>query len=127
MSLNNPQSSGGSVAEFMSSALPWVTSSIITTSPQRYDFAKITKQITVRNLGGVGSSDLAVGFTRNGVLGSNRFLIPVGSIVEMDVRVKELYLVGVTGGVTASVYAGLTTAPAHSMPTITGSLWDGVG
>lgn len=125
MPLDNPESGFGSVPEFMVSALPWTTSSYATTDPQRWDLPKVSKSVKIVNLDGTDS--LAVGWTRNGVTGSNRFLIPAGSSETFDVRVKEIHIMAVSGSIEYSVHAGLTMIPSRFMPPLSGSSWEGVG
>lgn len=131
MPLNNPTPGFGSVPEFMVSALPWTTSSYASTSPQRWDLPFVSKNVKIRNLD--GSNPLAIGWTRNGVSGTNRFLVPAGASEEFDVRIKEIYVLGVSGSVEYSLYAGLTHIAARYMPLLSGTLgdgspgWEGVG
>lgn len=133
MPLGNPLDNFGMGAEYMSSALPWVTSSVFTNSPIRYDFPKVARFITVRNH---GPAELCVGFTRNGVMGTNKFIIPPGQILDTELRVKELHLVALSTTTSGSVIAGLTTVDSRFMPALSGSItgssggtlgWDGVG
>lgn len=128
MSLNNPRSSFGSASEFTVSGLPWVTSSVApTTTAKRFDFAKITKTITVRNLASGSAEQIAVGFTRDGINGTNRFVVPAGSEMVFETRVKSVYLLSLdASSLSFSMYAGLTTIDASEMPHLTGSLWEGV-
>lgn len=125
MSLGNVQDG------YLSSPFPWVSSSIYTTSPSRHDFDTVTRFLVVRNF---GPGDLAIGFTRNGVLGQNRFVIASGQAFEAAVSCKELHVVAITAA-TGSVFAGLSGTPAKFMPLLTGTLpnttgstgWAGVG
>lgn len=136
MPLNNPEGSIGSAAEFQSSGLPWVTSSVATSSPQRFDFPKVSRNIVVRNTTTGSGGFLVVGFTRNGVLGTNNFMLPPGSSESFEVRVKELHVVASGASCNYSVLAALTTVSSKHMPILTGSIasgsttvsmWDGVG
>ncbi len=125
----------GAVAEYQAAGVPWVTGSVSSSTSvvQEYNFPNVTKKITVRNHSTAGS--LRVGFTRNGVQGSNYFLVDnvVGASVELDVRVTSLFVLGVTGVSTYSIFAGLTGIPAKNAPVLTGSVsgtngaWQGVG
>lgn len=135
MGLNNPRSSFGSAAEFQSSGLPWTTSSLAPiTAPVRHDFLKITRSITIRNLASGSTQSLAVGFTRNGIMGTNRFVITPNGSETFETRVKSLFVMSLdTTTVPYSIFAGLTTVDANEMPLLSGTLgngdagWNGVG
>ena len=141
MSLGNPNSGIGSVAEFQSSALPWVTSSVAPAagSPVRFDFPKVTRFITVSNRDTAFSSSLSVAFTRNGIIsgtggmGQQKYILHGGQFDTFELRVKELFLQGETGTPPYSVCAGLTNISSMNMPVLTGTLpngdpgWSGVG
>lgn len=131
--LNNPSGGTGYAAEFQSSALPWVTSSTAPASgsPVRYDFGKVTRFITVSNL---GATPLSFGFTRNGViLSNNKYILSGSQTVTLEVRVKSLWLQAETGTPTFCLFAGLTNVDKKQMPLLSGTLadgssgWDGVG
>jgi len=134
MSLNNPPASLNFAAEFQSAGLPWVSSSVGSTSVvHRHSFHHITRAIVVRN-NATGSTDsIAVGFTHNGVLGTNRFVILPGHSDMFEVRVKELYVKAVAGGPPYSILASLTNVLESMMPQLSGTLsngdpgWEGVG
>lgn len=113
-------------AEYMTSGLPWVSSSVIASgSTWRVDFPMVTSHLTVHNAGAAGSSVMALGFTLSGAQGTNRFLLTnnnnVDDTFQEQVRVKTIYITALTNFVTASVYAGLTTIPTKNFPTLTGS------
>lgn len=134
MSLDNPHSSFGSAAEFQSAGLPYVTSSVANpATPHRYQFAKVTRSITVRNNGTGSSEDLLVGFTHNGIMGNNHFNIPWGEAETFEVRVKQVFVKGLGGNPAYSIFASLTTVDSRYMPLLTGTLqngdpgWEGVG
>ena len=132
MPLNNPEGSIGSAAEFQSSGLPWVTSSTGTSTPVRYDFPKVTRCITVRNTTTGSGGFLKVGFTQNGVNGTNYFSLPPGTDSLFEVRCKEVWIAVAGATATFSMFAALTTVPSRFMPELTGSVtgttqWTGVG
>ncbi len=125
MTFDNPKTGIGYAAEFQSSALPWVTSSAAPASgsPVRFDFPKVTRFITVVNLGG---STLSFGFTRAGVVSTNNKYVLSGSqTVTVEVRVKNLWLQGEGGTPAFSLFAGLTNVDANNMPLLSGTLADG--
>jgi len=140
MTFDNPKGGLGYAAEFQSSALPWVTSSVAPAagSPVRFDFAKVTRFITVSNRDSVFSGAISFAFTRNGItgtggVGSNKYILQGGQSVTLEVRIKTLYLQGELGTPPYSLFAGLTNIDALNMPNLSGTLptggegWRGVG
>ena len=115
---NYPASGLNNVAEYLASGLPWVTSSLATTTPVSYTFPFVTSTIQVVNS---GSLPLRLGFTSNGIQGTNSYIIPGGADVSLDVRVITLYVRADTGTTNYSIYAGLTQIPARGFPVLTGS------
>jgi len=120
------------VPAYQSSALPWMTGSLaVSTSPVKLSFPKVTKFVKIR-----ARNELRVGFTTNGIQGSNFYTIPSGSVETFDIRVSELYLYAPTA-TTVDVFAGLTLIDQRDgVPFLTGSLqptnlpgsgWQGVG
>jgi hypothetical protein len=112
-------------AEYMTSGLPWVSSSFLSSgSIWKIEFPYVTNHLRVQLHGGNNTS-LAFGFTLSGVLNYNSMILNatsqgVDSFSE-HVRVKTLYVVGRSNNITASVFAGLTTIPTKNFPTLTGS------
>lgn len=130
--LDNPKSGASFASEFSSSALPWVTASIAPASgsPTRFNFQRISRFITVANHDATPTNTLSVGFTRNGIIGSNKFFIAGGQTMTFELRVKELYIQGEGGTPNFSVLAGLTNVDSSSMGILSGSGgtgWSGVG
>ena len=133
MTLNNPKGCLGYAAEFQSSALPWVTSSRapIAGSPVRFDFPKVSRFITLSNIGAGGT--ISLGFTRNGVISGNKFVLLQSQSVSFEVRVRQVWLQGEVGTPEFSLFAGLTNIDANNMPELSGTLangdpgWTGIG
>lgn len=136
MSLKHPPVGFSFVPAYDVSALPWVTGSVVTSGSiaQRIDFPKVTKYIKVSPT----TTDLRVGFTENGLLStSHYFTVAAGTVVEFDVRVREMFVVTPGNAGTVDIFAGLTTIDANQMSyltsstTYTGSImgagWPGVG
>lgn len=126
MTLDNPRGGIGYAAEFQSSALPFVTSSVAPSpgSPVRFDFPKVSRFITLANL---GNTTLSFGFTRNGVVTSNNKYVLSGSqTVTMELRVRELWLQGEGGTPAFSMCVGLTNVDRSNMPMLSGTLGDGI-
>ncbi len=123
MSLNNVSSSPGSYAEYMVSAVPWLTASTVqasTTIRQSFDYVAST--ISVRNKMTGSSDQLAVGFTSSGVAGSNRIVLAGGESFSADFRFKDVYLRGLgAADISYELIIGLTTISATMFPTLTGS------
>ena len=78
----------------------------------------MTKFFFVRNIGAI---PLNVGFTANGVLGSNKFTLLTSQSFQGDIRVKDLFLAS-SGAASFEVVAGLTGIQRKNFPVLTGSL-----
>lgn len=118
MTYQPPASGQGNVAEYMVSGLPWVTQSLATTTPTKIEFPFLTINFTIQN---TGADKLFVGWTENGVLGSNKFTVAPSGSVSCNFRLKDLFLVAENSSTTYEVIAGLTTVSNRSFPTLTGS------
>lgn len=121
MTYGNSRSGINNVGEYQASGLPWVTSSAVTTAPFRIQFPYVTNHISI--YGGTGSTDgVRIGFTQNGVNGSNYAYIPGGrDWVQLDIRCKEIYVRSDIGTVNMSICAALTTIEQKAFPILTGS------
>jgi len=129
MALNNPSPGFFSVNEFQASPLPWAVNATTSgTDVARYQLQRVSKNLVLVNHASVGTY-LRLGFTENGVngLGSSSFLLVDGKdSIELDVRIKELYVrAAASGSVNYSMYVGLTTIMSTQMPMLSGSLSDG--
>lgn len=120
MTYNNSRSGPNNAAEYVASGLPWVTSSAnISTSPWKIDFPYVTNHLSFCV---TGSGAVRVGFTQNGVNGTNFALIPGGTgWVQFDVRCKEIYVRSDTSTQNISILAGLTMIENRGFPVLTGS------
>jgi hypothetical protein len=134
MSLNNPSSGFFSTPEFQASGLPWVvTAATSTTVVAKYSLPKVSKSITITNTDATLGNRIRIGFTENGVNGTNYVLVNGGQTVTLDARVKQFFIrANTSGAFTYSVYCALTTIDEKFMPLLTGSIdgtsyWDGVG
>ena len=133
----------GSVGNYQVSGTPWVTGSLIpasgaadgvNSSTQHIQFAYVTKEVTVMNL---GDTDLAVhlandlgafGGTQVAV-GSHTFVIPpsgtAGSLNKMtfNMKTKDLYVTNTTAAKVGKyqIYASLTRIDKLRMFALTGS------
>lgn len=124
MPLGHPRSGAQWATAFMMSGVPWATGSVAIAQDgtQKIEFLNVTKFFLVSNTGGVSSSLLRVGFTLNGISGSNYYHVAPGEEREFDLRVRDLYLKA-TGsvGTTYDVVAGVTNISRNDFPNITGS------
>lgn len=135
MSLNNTWTPGaGATAEYMASAIPWVTSSVMVTQGYKeVNFNFVTKFFTIKNTA-ASTTTLSVAFASGGftAANSNFFTLTGGQSFSGDLRVKSLFLSASQGVPSFELIAGLTRIPKHMFPVITGSFegsssFDGVG
>lgn len=132
--LNNPRSGTHATAEYISPGLPWVLTQVYPTTPVLVDLPKVTRAFTVRNLD--TTNDLKLGFTENGIEGSNYFEIPAGSSERFELRVHQIYIQASSAPLSCSLMAELTTIDRSQFTIFTGSSdsaygagagWQGVG
>ena len=139
MSSGNPYYVGlQNVGSYQVSGIPFVTSSVTAPvssgTPVRITFPSVTQRIIVENIGG---EDLRVGFSSNGVKGTNYFLIhqhnggtPIQySYADFKVKVSEIYILShdSTNATTASISAELTNIDTSLLELSgpSGSNWSG--
>lgn len=115
----NYRTGQNNVAEYQASGLPYVTQSVATTSPFNIQFPFVTNEITVKNN---TAGLLRIGFTQNGVNGTNFFTLPVSGAYSGRLRVTDLFVRSETGTVNYEVVAGLTTIPRKEFYILTGAL-----
>lgn len=120
-----PSSGPNNTMEYMASGLPFVTASVATATPFRIDFPYVTSEIYIQ-LSGSTTSTARLGFTEQGVNGSNYFVVDsVQGATAFRIRCKTIYIRTNTGTAPSySVMAALTTIPNKSFPTLTGSAAD---
>jgi hypothetical protein len=72
---------------------------------------------------------MSLAFSLNGSNGNNKVLIPGNTLVNLEYRVSSIWVrAEASGSLQFSIAAGLTTIPASSMPSLSGSSgWVGVG
>lgn len=125
MPLDNPKPSVDAVSEYLVSGNPWVTSSIAT-GIVGHSFSLVTKFIVVKNTAPTGSNSIRVGFTENGVKGTNYIPLAPNESLAVDLKLKHVFLSG--SGQTYSVLAGLTGIRHTGLVFLTGSSgYEGVG
>ena len=105
------------------SGQPYAEGSIDASSAtQTVNFPYVTRWVVVSNTD--ASDDLKVGFSSNGVEGTNYFIVhPNTTSPRLEVKVSQLFLNG--GGSDSSVVAGLTSIPTSRVDTSTGTNWSG--
>jgi len=120
-----PKAGLNNVGSYQVSGIPWATSSLnapaSSGTPLEVDFKTITKFIVVKNVA-TGSVKVRVGFSANGVKGSNYFLLDKDESFQGDLKVSSIYLLSNNGTpVPVSIVAGLTGIDAAQLP----SNWSG--
>lgn len=108
-----PAPGASSALEYMASGLPFVTAS---SGAAKVEFPFVTNFVRIQNM---GDASLRVGFTANGVLGTNYFTITSGSSVEVPFRIMDLHI---TGSDNWELIAGLTQIPRKNFFILTGAL-----
>ena len=115
----------GSVGSYQMSGIPYLSASITvpanTGSPLLIQFPYVAKFVTIVNTGSATTPNLRVGFSSNGVKGSNYLSLAYGESYTGEWRIEDIYLFSSTTAQTsASIVAGLTPIP-RGVPAITGS------
>ncbi len=119
MTFNNTRSGANNATEYVVSGLPWVSASVCNTTPYKVELPMVTSRISFQVSAG---SALRVGFTSNGVNGSNYVLVPASTPwVEFNVRCKEFYIRSDSATSTMSMMATLTTIDQRNFPALSGS------
>lgn len=110
------------VGSYQMSAIPFASASITVPAAgaitRTVSFPGVTKFVTVVNETTGTNSALRVGFSSNGVKGTNYFVLDNGESYTGDWRVTSVYLMGnSTTGCTASVIAGVTNIQTVELST----------
>lgn len=111
MSSNFHYSSGVyAVGQYQMSGKPYATGSLSITAATPYEvsFPLVTKFVTIKNTTSGANSVMRVGFSANGVNGTNYYTLDNGESYTADIRVVSIFLRGDVGPCTATVIAGLT-------------------
>jgi len=119
MPFQYPSSGQNNVAEYQASGLPFVTHSQVSAGTvNQISFPFVTNFINVKNnTNGI----LRIGFTRNGVLGTNYFSLPVSGAFEGKLRITDLFVTAQAGTLEYEVIAGLTSIVRNNFFILTGS------
>jgi len=123
MSLNWPSNGEYSAPAYQISALPYLSSSIITAGAiHSYSFPYVTKFINVVNRGANVGDKVAIAFTSNGFSTGNYVTLDQGVGINQEVRTSALF-VSCSGGtaVDYQIFCGLTNIPSKNFLLITGS------
>lgn len=125
MSINWPQNGEYNLASYQMSALPYLTSSVITNGEvHSYQFPYVTRFIDVVNRG-IGAGDkIVLAFTENGLKPNvgNFVTLDQGASVNEEIRTTTLFISCSAGtNVDYQIFCGLTTIPARNFLTLTGS------
>ena len=131
MSSNFKYTAGlSNVGSYQVSGTPWVTSSLDCTSsanPVKIEFPFVTRWVLVKNADDVHGNDAKVGFSANGLAGTNYFTVPhvfatttadrASIMSPLEIKVTELYI---TGSGQVEVVAGLTNLPVDRINNLSG-------
>ena len=106
----------GNASSYQVSGRPWVSSSLAVpvsgSTTLEIAFPQVTKSLIIKNVS-TGSVQMRVGFSDNGVKGTNFFILSGGESFAADLKVTRIYLMSNNGtALTASVVAGLTNIDA---------------
>ena len=124
MSYNWPTAGEYHQPSYQVSALPYVTSSVISLGEvHRYDFPYVTKFIDVVNRGAGAADVIALGFTENGILNTGNYVsLDRLAFVNEEIRTTTLFISCSSGtNVAYQLFCGLTTIPAKNFLPLTGS------
>lgn len=114
----------GNVGNYQVSGIPYVTgvvAPIVSGTPLEISFPSVTKFIIIKNVVS-GSHALRVGFSANGVQGTNYFTLQKDESISVDLKITKLYLIGDSANtVDTQVIAGLTGIDASQLT----SSWSG--
>jgi len=115
-----PKAGLNNVGNYQVSGIPWVTSSLTapvsSSEPLEVTFPSVTKTILIKNVNG-STNKVRVGFSANGVKGTNYFLLDKDESFEADVKITKLYLLSNTASTASiSVIASLTGIDANLLP-----------
>jgi hypothetical protein len=118
MSLNNPIAGQNWAAELISSGLPFLTSSIASSSSfTRIDFPYVTNNITITNKDLLASSSLAFAGSVNDFISNNKFIVQGSKTINLNVATKNLFIRGENSTPSYSMVASLTTIPSSFLTT----------
>ena len=115
-------------AEYIHSGIPYVTSShaIPADNVVQVTFPSVSRWFIIKNNNTTATQTLDFGFSENGVKGTetkNFFRLDANQSSErLEIKTKDVFVKSNHSNVSFSLIAGLTSVPASSFPTLTGSL-----
>jgi len=132
MSLNNPYMHEGYVPAYQASAVPYVTSSLISLGGvQVITFPQVTRFFEIRNVSSTSTDRIAIAFTQRGLGATvgNYFTVGPSTPYSGEIRCTKLFISCSAGtNVQYQIIAGLTNIPSSQSTVITGSNgYEGVG
>ena len=107
------------VGSYQVSSVPFLTRSVapvLSDPPLQVSFPTVTKFVIVKN---VDTTDhpVRVGFSANGIQGTNYFILNKGESFSGDFKVSSIFLLGDTANtVQVELIAGLTGIDASQLP-----------
>lgn len=113
------------VPAYQVSGQPFASGDIDAGEAVKVGFPYVTRWVQIFNH---GTGDVKVGFSENGVSGSNYFRVAapaagdVPSSARLELKVSELWLYGSNS---VDVVAGLTSIPTNRTTTSSGTSWSG--
>lgn len=123
MSLSNPIMHEGYVPAYQMSAVPYITSSLISIGQiQQIEFNQATRFFNVQNVGTVTTDEIAVAVTQNGFSTGNCFTLGQGVSFRDELRTTRLFISCSSGtNMRYQVIAGLTGIPNNQFLIVTAS------
>jgi hypothetical protein len=125
MGLSYPIINEGYVPAYQASAVPFITSSLISVGQvHTITFPQVTRFFNVQNVGTVTTDEIAVAVTQNGLSSTagNYFTLSQGVSFRDELRTVKLFISCSSGtDVRYQVIAGLTNIPYSQFLLITGS------
>lgn len=125
VSINWPSNGEYFAPAYQVSALPYLTSSIISSGEiQRHEFPFVTKFINISNRGANAADKICLAFTQRGFdpAVGNYITLDQGDTVHHDIRSTVFYVSCSYGTrVDYQLFCGLTTIPAKNFLPLTGS------
>lgn len=123
MGLSYPIINEGYVPAYQASAVPYITSSLISNGQtQVIQFQSVTRFFNVQNVGTVSTDEIAVAVTERGLTTGNYFTLGQGVSFRDELRTTRLFISCSSGtSVRYQVIAGLTNISANQFLLLTGS------
>lgn len=131
-----PRPAGNNVPSFMISGVPYTSTGDHTADPadetdmHTINFEYAYSEIRVKNISAAGGPDMRVGFSPEGLIDTNYYLLAPGEELRARVRGKRLcvradnYLGGET--VYYTIFVSLTDILAKDFPALTHGLYTGI-